>query len=146
MFLEHAVYWHWFIAGLALLVLEMLIPANLVLLWMGISAMIVGLLMWAFPMPWPGQLVLFAMLSLASFFAYRRWRPQETASDAPTLNRRGESYVGRTFSLTSPIINGVGTLKVDDSQWRVAGPDLPEGSRVRIVKAEGATLRVERDT
>ena len=51
---------------------------------------------------------------------------------------------GRTFTLSAPILNGVGKLRVDDSQWRIAGPDLPEGSRVRVVRAEGATLRVER--
>ena len=129
---------------MALLVLEMLIPANLILLWMGISAMVVGLAMWVVPITWPVQLVLFSILSLASFFVYRKLRPPERPSDAPNLNRRGESYVGRTFTLSAPIINGVGKLKVDDSQWRVAGPDLPEGTPVRVIKTEGATLRVER--
>ena len=144
MLAEQLVYWHWFVIGLALLVLEMLIPANLILLWMGVSALAVGVVFWAFPITWPVQLVLFAVLSLVSFFLYRKLRPTETAADEPTLNRRGESYVGRSFTLSNPIINGVGRIKVDDSQWRIVGPDLPEGSQIRVVKAEGATLRVER--
>ncbi|HEY1153047.1 MAG TPA: NfeD family protein, partial [Pseudolabrys sp.] len=65
-------------------------------------------------------------------------------SDAPTLNRRGASYVGRQFTLAEPIVNGVGRLRVDDSQWRISGIDAPAGVTVRVVRADGATLHVER--
>lgn len=142
--LEQMIYWHWIVLGLVLLILEMLIPTNLVLLWMGISAVIVGLVAWTLPTGWKTEAVLFGVLSIASFFAYHRFRKPPATADEPTLNRRGESYVGRTFTLLTPIVNGVGKLRVDDSQWRIAGPDLPEGSQVRVVKADGATLRVER--
>lgn len=141
---EPILYWHWWAVGLGLLILEMLIPANLVLLWMGVSAIVVGAVAWLTPTSWGAELVLFGVLSVASFFLYHRFRKPPAATDAPALNRRGESYVGRTFTLSAPILNGVGKLRVDDSQWRIAGPDLPEGSRVRVVRAEGATLRVER--
>lgn len=144
MLIEQLVYWHWWVAGLALLILEMLIPANLVLLWMGISAVVVGLIAWLLPTTWPLELVLFGVLSVGSFFLYHRFRKTPATPDEPTLNRRGESYVGRTFTLSAPIINGVGKLRVDDTQWRISGPDLPEGSQVRVVKADGATLQVER--
>lgn len=137
-------YWHWLALGLALLILETLIPANLVLLWMGVSALVVGLMAYLFDTGWQAELVLFGILSIGTFFAYHRFRKPQVASDAPTLNRRGESYVGRTFTLTDPIVNGYGNLRVDDSRWRVAGDDLPAGTQVRIVRAEGATLRVER--
>ncbi|MGQ0698061.1 MAG: NfeD family protein [Panacagrimonas sp.] len=142
--LKQMVYWHWMVLGLALLILEMLVPTNLVLLWMGISALIVGLVAWVLPTGWEAELILFGVLSVVSFFAYQRFRKIPAATDEPTLNRRGESYVGRTFTLATPIVNGVGKLRVDDSQWRVSGPDLPEGSQVRVVKADGATLKVER--
>ncbi len=139
------VYWHWLAAGLVLLILETLIPANLVLLWMGLSALVVGLVSYAFGTSWQMELVLFGLLSIISFFTYHRFRKSPVASDAPTLNRRGESYVGRSFTLTEPIVNGFGTLKVDDSRWRIAGDeDLPAGTQVKVVRAEGATLRVER--
>ncbi|MGQ0528308.1 MAG: NfeD family protein [Panacagrimonas sp.] len=144
MLIEQMVYWHWWVAGLALLILEMLIPTNLVLLWMGVSAVFVGLVSWLLPTSWPLELVLFGVLSVLSFLLYHRYRKQPDSAGEPTLNRRGHSYVGRTFTLSSPIINGVGKLRVDDSQWRISGPDLPEGSQVRVVKADGATLQVER--
>jgi membrane protein implicated in regulation of membrane protease activity len=136
-------YWHWWVAGLALLVLEAFAPGA-VFLWLGISALIVGLLLTLFSWALPTQLVVFAVLSLATFFAYRRFRPKPVATDEPTLNRRGASYVGRSFTLAEPIVNGIGRLRVDDSQWRISGDDVPAGARVRVTRAEGATLHVER--
>ena len=62
---------------------------------------------------------------------------------AMLLNRRAETYVGRVFTLEKPIINAVGHVRIDDTIWRVSGPDIPAGSRVRIVRTEGANLFVE---
>ena len=58
------------------------------------------------------------------------------------LNRRAEALVGRVFTLEKPIVDGFGTVRIDDTIWRVAGPDVPAGSRVRVVQADGANLTV----
>lgn len=47
------------------------------------------------------------------------------------------------MTVTAPIVNGVGRVRVGDSEWRATGPDLPTGSRVLVVGAEGTTLEVE---
>lgn len=140
--MDQLVWWYWWVAGLALLILEMLVPAGFVLLWMGVAAIVVGMV--ASFTPWQVELVLFGVISIVSVLAFKKLRPAPKPTDAPALNRRGESYVGRVFTLNDPIVNGFGKLHVDDSQWRIAGPELPAGSQVRVVKAEGATLRVER--
>ncbi len=143
MYFSHLLYWHWWIAGFALLALEAFAPGA-VFLWMGISAFVLGLLLCAVDLALEVQVVTFGLLSVASFFIFRRLRPKPQPSDAPTLNRRGASYVGRDFTLREPIVNGIGRVNVDDSQWRIAGPDAPAGSQVRVIQADGATLRVER--
>lgn len=136
-------FWEWWVLGLALLVAEMLIPTGFFLIWIGVAAGLTGVLAWAVPtLAWQAQALLFGTLSLASFFLWRRLRPALTASDRPTLNRRGESYVGRSFRLEEPLVDGVGRLRVDDSQWRVSGPDLPAGAHVRVIASDGATLKV----
>lgn len=137
-------YWHWLVLGLALISLEMILPTEFVLLWMGVSAIITGLLTLVLPLSWQIEMVLFGALTMVSYFGYKKLRP-EIASDKPTLNRRGQSYVGRVFTLDAPIINGDGKLRVDDSQWRINGPDLPAGSQVRVVHADGVLLKVERE-
>ena len=91
-----------------------------------------------------GQLVLFGVLSVVSGCACRRYRecmPPE--SDQPFLNRRGQQYTGRVFTLDHPIVNGVGKVEVDDSTWRVKGPDLPAGTRVRVAGVDGTVFIVE---
>jgi hypothetical protein len=64
-------------------------------------------------------------------------------SDQPHLNRRGSQYVGREFTLEAPIVNGVGKVDVDDSTWRVRGPNLPAGSQIRVTRIDGVVLVVE---
>lgn len=136
-------YWHWWVAALGLLILEAFAPGA-IFLWMGVSAGVVGLLLLLLPqLAVSVQLFVFGVLALLAFFAWRRFRPQDEIEGAPLLNRRGESYVGRTFTLEREIVNGVGELRVDDTQWRVVGPDLPSGSRVRVSGTDGASLKVE---
>jgi membrane protein implicated in regulation of membrane protease activity len=138
------VYWHWWVIGLGLLILETVAPGT-VFLWMGVSAILVGLLTAVVTLPFPVQAVIFGVLSVASFFVYRRFRGDPPPpADAPLLNRRGETYVGRVFTLAEPIVNGIGRLRVDDSQWRVAGADTPAGAQVKVTRTDGATLHVER--
>jgi hypothetical protein len=137
-------FWHWWVLGFGLLVAEMLLPTGFVLIWIGAAALIVGGLAWLIPaMNWQAEAVLFGVLSVLSFVLWKRFHKADLGSDQPALNRRGHSYVGRSFTLEAPIVNGVGKLRVDDSQWRIAGPDAPAGSKVRVVQVDGATLGVE---
>lgn len=138
------VFWHWFVLGIVLLIAEVLLPTGFFLIWIGAAALLVGGAAWAFPgINWETQAVLFGVLSIASFFVWRRFSPGNPVSDQPTLNRRGHSYVGRTFTLGTPIVNGIGKLVVDDSQWRISGPDVAAGTQVRVIAVEGTTLKVE---
>ena len=53
-----------------------------------------------------------------------------------------QSYVGTEAVLVEAIGPGHGRVRIGDSTWLAAGPDLPAGSRVRIVGARGALLLV----
>jgi len=137
-------FWHWWILGLALIIAETVLPGTY-FLWMGVSAVVLGVLAWLFPaMGWEFQLMLFALLSLASIVIWRMWqRRHPVESDQPMLNRRAEQYIGRVFVLEAAIENGFGKVRVADSLWRVKGPDAPVGSRVRVTAADGVILVVE---
>ena len=45
--------------------------------------------------------------------------------------------------LTEAIVNGRGRLSIDDTVWRIEGPDLPAGTRVTVSAAEGSRLKVK---
>jgi membrane protein implicated in regulation of membrane protease activity len=138
------VYWHWLVLAVALVALEIASP-GVFFLWLGVAAAAVGAVLWLAPeLSWQIQLLLFALLSVASIALARlllRKRPIRT--DEPALNRRGERYLDRVLILDTPIENGVGRVRVDDTLWRVEGPDQPAGHRVRVTGVDGTVLRVE---
>jgi membrane protein implicated in regulation of membrane protease activity len=137
-------YWHWLVLGVVLVILEVLSPAAF-FLWLAISAGIVGILLLANPdMAWEYQILAFALFSVVSIAVWRMYlkrHPIET--DQPTLNRRGEQYVGRLFSLEQAVVNGHGKIRVDDSTWKIEGPDCESGTRVRIIGVAGVVLKFE---
>lgn len=141
---EQIVYWHWWVLGILLVTLEIFAPSAF-FLWLGISAGIVGVVMLAIPeMSWELQLILFALLAVIAIFAGRRYfRRNPIQTENPLLNRRAEQYIGRVFTLKEPVVNGVGKVHVDDSTWRVSGPDLPAGEQVKVIAADGVILKIE---
>jgi len=143
--LAGADFWHWLVLGIVLIALEMVIPGTYVM-WLGFAAAIVGVALMVAPeLDWQIQLTLFAILSVTFVVASRFWiKRHPIESDQPNLNRRGRQYVGRTFTLTEPIENGQGRLRVDDTVWKIAGVDLAAGTRIRVTDVDGTMLRVER--
>jgi len=144
LFFSNIDYWHWLILAGILLIIEVIAP-SFFFLWMSIAAAITGLLLLAIPdLGWEYQLLVFSGLSIVSITVLRRYqRSRRTFTDQPSLNRRGEQYIGRTFTLSEPIVNNNGIIRVDDSTWRINGDDLPAGSTVKVVGAEGVILQVE---
>jgi inner membrane protein len=141
--------WSWIILGGILLAVELIAPGTFIL-WLGVAAILVGLISFVIDWNWQEQGVGFVILAVASLVMWWRLiRPakrDEDASDQPFLNRRAQGFVGREFTLEKPIVDGAGTVRIGDTVWRVTGPDCAAGSRVRIARAEGATLFVERAT
>lgn len=137
------VFWHWLVLGLVLGIVELLAPGTF-FLWLGVSAGLVGLLILVFPkIGWEYQVLWFSVLAVISVVLSRRYlksRPIE--SDHPLLNRRGQQYVGRVFTLEEPIVNGQGKIRVDDSTWKIKGPDCDAGSKVEVAGVDGVILQV----
>jgi membrane protein implicated in regulation of membrane protease activity len=135
--------WAWIILGLVLIGLELVAP-GVFLVWLGLAAILTGLVDGMADLSWQAATLLFAGLSVAAVLLGRTLsHPQVRSEDATSLNRRAEALVGRVFTLEAPIAGGVGRIRVDDTSWRVTGPDMLEGAAVRVVRVEGATLVVE---
>lgn len=141
--------WAWWLLGVILITIEVLAPGTF-FLWFGLAAIAVGIITMIFGTEsaiwvWQAQVLAFAILSLA-FAIYGRSLMKKKGwdnSDNPQLNERGAQLVGRSAVLTQPISEGMGRAKIGDTTWRVKGPDLPEGTRVKIIAAEAETLEVE---
>jgi hypothetical protein len=138
-------YWHWWIAGVGLIALEIMVPGTF-FLWLGVSAGVTGLALFFIPsLSWEFQVLGFSVLSVVSIVVGRKiWQPGKMASEQPDLNRRGERNIGRVVKLVEPIANGRGKVRIGDTQWLVSGDDLPIGTEVRVTGIDSTVLQVER--
>lgn len=134
--------WSWVVGGLVLLALELVVPGG-IFLWLGVSAVVTGIASALVVIGWPLQILIFGVLAVASVFIWLRVRPHGTPSDRPFLNRRANRYVGQEVVLAEPIRDGHGRVILDDTTWRIQGPNLAAGQKIRIIDADGAVLKVE---
>ena len=138
------VWWHWLVLAMILLMIEIVAPVSF-FIWIAFAAGALSLItLFADSLSWQMQFILFGILSIVSVLAGRSWfkhRPIKT--DEPQLNRRGEQYVGRTLTLHEAISDGYGSVNVDDTRWRVQGPDLPIGASVKVISVDGTVFTVE---
>lgn len=138
--------WGWMVFGLALLALETIVP-GFYLLWIGLAALATGVLslllvdagFWG----WEAQMLAFLALSLLSAYAGSKiMSSRSSQSDQPLLNRRGDQLIGRLATLSEPIVNGRGRVKIGDTLWRISGPDLPAGTTVRVTGSADMDLEL----
>lgn len=135
-------HWCWLIGGLVLLSAEMLIP-GVYLVWIGLAALITGLL--AFALPVPAELASFAALSVGATLLGRGWyRGRPVVSSDPLLNDRAAQLIGRVVTVVEPIDTGRGRVRVGDGIWSARGTsEAAAGEQVRIIGHDGQLLIVE---
>lgn len=136
--------WFWLSLGGVLLAAEML-GAGGYLLWSGVAALLVGILIWLLPqLSWAWQGAIFAVLTVVVAYLWLYWlrrRPAAASGESPVLNQRNRQLIGTRATLTEPMHNGMGRINIGDSSWRAqAAEDLPAGTEVEVVAVEGVTL------
>lgn len=136
--------WAWFVVAAILLMLELISP-GVFFMWLAIAAAVTGIADYMLELPWQVEFLLFAVLSAVAVYSGRRFYngPGMEPADNPYLNRRQMGYIGRTFTLKEPILDGRGKLTIEDTVWEVEGPDLVSGTRVRVTAVKGMSLIVE---
>lgn len=136
--------WGWLGAGLALIALEVLVAPGSYLLWIGIAALAMAGLSTLVTLSAGVELAVFGVLGLVCGLAGWRIYGARVENDAARdLHDPALTFVGRVFTLATPIENGFGQVRVDDTVWRVSGPALPAGTAVRVKMLDGSTLVVE---
>lgn len=141
--------WHWFALGLALMLLELFV-SGFFLLWIGVTALIVGVIRSLIPdLSWQAQAVMFAVGSIGATLITRKYTKSaktKAQKGEVALNRRAEQYVGREFTLEAPLVNGRGKVRIADTVWIIEGDDMPAGTKVSVTRAVGVILKVEKSS
>ncbi|WP_145492193.1 NfeD family protein [Yersinia rohdei] len=134
--------WFWLSLGGLLLAAEML-GASGYMLWSGLAAVVVGILVWLFPFSWEIQGVLFSVLTVVAAFLWWYWLSKRTKPQPAMLNQRNHQLLGTRATLTEATVDGYGRMKVGDSSWRIySATELSVGTEVEVILVEGNTLHV----
>lgn len=135
--------WAWFVLGLVLLALELVVPGGY-FLWLGSAGIVTGLTAFIPGIGWPWQVTIFGFLAVVIVIGWTIvTRNRKTVTDNPYLNRRAERFVGHEAVIDEPIKDGFGRLTLGDTVWRIAGPDIAAGQKIRVIGTDGAVLKVE---
>lgn len=137
----------WLVAGLLLMLLEFVVP-GFVIIFFGIGAILVGLLLWLFPgMSEMTQIVLLPALSLACLAVFRRFF---VSSVSKTYGEKGTNFddndcVGRVVKVVEAIEPGTdGKVELNGVNWSAScSVPVPAGRNVRIISRAGLTFVVE---
>ncbi len=140
-------FWHWWAIGIVLIAVETFAISTF-LLWPGISALVMGFIVFFVPdMDWRFQVILFAIMAVITSVGWQVWlRKNPTKSDHPNLNVRGASFIGRRITLAEPLANGRGRIEIGDGWWTVSsenGESLDAGVDVEVVDSDGGTLTIK---
>jgi membrane protein implicated in regulation of membrane protease activity len=92
--------WNWLIFGFILMALELLAP-GVFMFWLGLAALLVGLLSFAINLSWQTQILMFAVFAVAAVPAWRHFARSASSRSVsnPFLNKRTEALIGREFTL-----------------------------------------------
>lgn len=112
---------NWIIAGLALCVLELVVP-GVYLIWFGLAALLMSGILCFVPLTLAAQLIWFAVLSaifaLIGLYVYDViFKKTQTPKEYQNLNNPAEQQVGRTVTLAEDVVDNQTKVKIGDSFW-----------------------------
>jgi membrane protein implicated in regulation of membrane protease activity len=134
--------WLWWVVGLLLAGIEILAPGSF-FVWFAVAAILTGTVALFVDIGWQWQAVLFVAFAVVAVLAGRKVYGTADRDSDERLNDRVARQIGRLATLETAIVDGSGHIRLDDSQWRVEGPELPAGRQVRIVGFRDGRLQVE---
>ena len=136
-------HWVWLSVAAVLGIAELIAP-GIFLIWYAIAAAITGLAALILGVPLAFQFALFALLSIGTVLAGRRWYVRNpVASSDPLLNDRASRLIGRSVLVVEPVDAHRGRVRIGDSEWSARGGPALAGDQVRIVGIDGNCLKVE---
>lgn len=141
------VWWHWAVAGLFLIVAELVVP-SFVLVWFGAGALVVALALLLFPVSLTVQILLWALASIAMVLLWFRCFETRARRTRSGQADQAVGEVGVLIREVAPFQRGAVRFQrplLGSDLWDcMADEGIRPGERVRVVAVEGSLLRVAR--
>lgn len=145
--MEWVAYWHWLVLGLVLVALE-IFTAGFVLLWLGLSALVVGLLSYLFNLGFSTELLIWTALSVVELFLWFRFI-QPRFRDKTLSGMSREAIIGQVGLVIQSNVGERGRLRfsmplLGNDEWSfICEEQLRIGDRVSVTDVSGNTLVVK---
>lgn len=149
-FVEQTTYLNWFTFGLVLVLLELFIPGTY-LIWFGLAAFVMGIVVSYAALSGIEILVCFAFIS--AVFAGIGWlvytkliNKSKVPEKYKYLNDMAGVHIGKVYNLSEDAVDGRSKAKVGDTFWLVeVKGNLKKGDKVKITGVEnGVILKAEK--
>lgn len=143
-------WWHWMVLGVALILLELAIPAFFVI-WFGLGALIVGTAVAMVPaLALPGQVALWIVASVAFVILwFKVFKVQVHRTRVGLSEGQFAGEVGLTTRPVKPYQKGQIRFQkpiLGSDVWEaISDEDIAAGERVRVLAVEGNILRVAKN-
>lgn len=140
-------WWYWIVAGVALVLCELAIPL-FVLIWFGLSAIAVGILLAVLPsVSLTVQLGLWLVLSIALVaYWFRVFKPNQHKTRVGMADNNIIGEVGLLTHAVAPFQKGEVRFQkplLGSEVWTcLSEQEIAVGERVRIVSVEGTLITV----
>jgi membrane protein implicated in regulation of membrane protease activity len=135
--------WLWAIAGVVLLIAEVVAP-GFFLVFIGAAALATGLFTVLFDLGLAPQIGLFVVYSAVFVMIFKRWYGEPDGPAAGTINEPTARLIGRSVTVVEAVDEHGGRVRVGDSEWSARGGPASPGDRVRVSSVDGNCLIVER--
>lgn len=135
--------WIWAIAGILLLIAEIIAP-GFFLVFVGVAAIATGLFTLLFDLGLAPQLILFAVYAVLAVMVGKRWYGEPGGKDERhAINDPARRMIGRTVTVVTDVDDHGGRVRVGDGEWNARGGPAAAGERVTVTGVEGNCLIVE---
>lgn len=140
-------WWHWEIAGLALVLLELAVPAFFII-WFGFGAMLVGLVLLLAPgLTLSAQIGVWVLASVAmTVLWFRVFKRSQHKTLVGTAAGEVIGEIGLLVSAVAPFERGKVRFQrpvLGAEEWVcMAESAIAAGERVRVVSVEGSYVKV----
>jgi len=139
-------WWGWIVAGALLLALELMVPTDFFVVFLGVAALMVGGAGLAgLELPVWGQWLLFGALSLVLLVAVRGPLKRRLPAGDPRVD---DALVGEIALIHEHLAAGAtGRAELRGTQWTARNDEptaLEPGARARVERVEGLVLHVRR--
>ncbi len=141
-------WWHWAVTGIVLILAELAVPA-FVLVWFGLGALVLALVVALTAIGLTAQLAIWLALSLAMIVLwFRVFRPERHKTRVGMSEPQMIGEIGLLIHDVAPFGRGEVRFQkplLGTDTWPcIADEEIRAGERVRVLAVEGSLLKVGR--